>query len=61
VPDRRTGTIPVEDRRANRREGPAMAKKRHQRPCWYDMGQVLKLLLGLTDGIVELIRIICGG
>jgi len=38
-----------------------MAKKRHRGPSWYDMEQVLKLLLGLADGIMQLIRTIHGG
>jgi hypothetical protein len=38
-----------------------MAKKRHHRPRWYDVGQAIKLLLGLAEAVMELIRTINGG
>ena len=38
-----------------------MAKKCRQRPYWYDVEQALKLLLGLADEIVKLIKVIHGG
>ena len=38
-----------------------MTRKRHPKPCWSDMGQALKLLLGLADEIVQLIKAIHGG
>jgi len=37
-----------------------MAEKRNPRPCWYDLGQALMLLLGLAEGIMELIKSITG-
>lgn len=60
VPDRRTGTNPAEDRRAGRRKGHGMTKKR-RRPCWYDVDQAVKLMLTLAEGIVQLIRSAHGG
>jgi hypothetical protein len=38
-----------------------VAKKRRQRLCWYDVEQALKLLLGLANEIVKLIKAIHGG
>jgi hypothetical protein len=38
-----------------------MAAKRHRQPCWNDVGGLVKLLLGLADGITQLIRTIRGG
>ncbi len=31
-----------------------------RRPCWYNVDQAMKLLLGLAEGIVQLIKAIRG-
>jgi len=44
-----------------RQKGTKMARECHQRMCWYDAEKLLKLLLLILDGVMQLIRAIRGG
>jgi hypothetical protein len=43
------------------KERSEVTRKRRRNPCWYDVGEAVKLLIGLADGIAQLIRSIHGG
>ena len=53
VPDRRFGTIPVEDRRAGRLGGQMMAK--HRRLRWESVERVVRSLLSIAEQVARLI------
>jgi hypothetical protein len=52
VPDRRPGTIPVEDHRADRQKASNMAAKR-RRPCWDNVERVVRLLISIADEVAR--------
>jgi hypothetical protein len=52
---------PSEKVSRGRKKGSEVTRKRRRSPCWYDVGQAMKLLIGLADGIAQLIRSIHGG
>ena len=59
LPDRRPGTIPVNDRRENRQEDRTMTKVR--RPRKPSVEELVRLLVGVINALARLLEVIHHG